>query len=33
MFEKLYKMNFAYFDWFLSIMSSRTDGQRWCHLS
>ena len=23
--EKLYKMNFVYFDWFLSIISSRTD--------
>ena len=25
MCEKLYKMNFAYFDCFLSIISSRTD--------
>ena len=24
--EKLYKMNFVYFDRFLSIISSRTDG-------
>ena len=32
MCEKLYKMNFAYFDCFLSIISSRTDRWRWCHL-
>ena len=32
MCENLNKMNFVYFDWFLSIISSRTDGWRWCHL-